>query len=287
MGIYRLQISGGDIKRLMREHCKCMTIMTILDKIIERKKIEVTEAKKRVSLEELEQYPLFNRTCYSLKDAVLHPKRTGIIAEFKRASPSKGLINGTSSVAEVVRGYQNAGASAISVLTDPDFFNGSLADLSAAREVLTIPLLRKEFIVDTYQIAEAKAYGADIILLIAACLDSTEIETYADYAKSLGLSVLLEVHNEEELQRNIFDSVDAIGVNNRNLKDFVVDLNHSYDLVNIIPDRFIKVSESGISDPKTISELKDAGFQGFLVGENFMKTADPAEAIKEFVGKLL
>ncbi|HLT88005.1 MAG TPA: indole-3-glycerol phosphate synthase TrpC [Sphingobacterium sp.] len=261
--------------------------MTILDKIIERKKIEVTEAKKRVSLEELEQYPLFNRTCYSLKDAVLHPKRTGIIAEFKRASPSKGLINGTSSVAEVVRGYQNAGASAISVLTDPDFFNGSLADLSAAREVLTIPLLRKEFIVDTYQIAEAKAYGADIILLIAACLDSTEIETYADYAKSLGLNVLVEVHNEEELQRSIFDSIDAIGVNNRNLKDFVVDLNHSYDLVNIIPDRFIKVSESGISDPKTISELKDAGFQGFLVGENFMKTADPAEAIKEFVGKLL
>lgn len=261
--------------------------MTILDKIIERKKIEVAEAKKQVSLEELEQYPFFSRTCYSLKDYVLHPERTGIIAEFKRASPSKGLINGTSSVAEVVQGYQKAGASAVSVLTDPDFFKGSLADLSSAREVLTIPLLRKEFIVDTYQIAEAKAHGADIILLIAACLNSDEIKAYADYAKSLGLSVLLEVHNEEELQRNIFDSVDAIGVNNRNLKDFVVDLNHSYDLVNIIPDRFIKVSESGISDPKTINELKDAGFQGFLVGENFMKTADPAEAIKEFVGKLL
>lgn len=261
--------------------------MTILDKIIEKKKIEVAEAKKRVSLEELAHYPLFGRTCYALKDSINHPERTGIIAEFKRASPSKGLINGTSGVAEVVRGYQDAGASAVSVLTDPDFFKGSLADLSAAREVLTIPLLRKEFIVDTYQIAEAKAYGADIILLIAACLDSAEIKTYADYAKSLGLNVLLEVHNEEELQRSLFDSIDAIGVNNRNLKDFVVDLNHSYDLVNTIPDRFIKVSESGISDPKTINELKDAGFQGFLIGENFMKTGDPTKAIKEFAGKLL
>lgn len=260
--------------------------MTILDKIIEKKKIEVAEAKQQVPLAELERYPLFNRTCYSLKESVLHPERTGIIAEYKRASPSKGLINGTSSVAEVVGGYQEAGASAVSVLTDPDFFKGSLADLSAAREVLTIPLLRKEFIVDTYQIAEAKAYGADIILLIAACLNSQEIKAYADYAKSLGLNVLLEVHNEEELQRSLFDSIDAIGVNNRNLKDFVVDLNHSYDLADTIPNRFIKVSESGISDPKTINELKDVGFQGFLIGENFMKTADPGKAIKEFVGKL-
>ncbi|PRD51361.1 indole-3-glycerol phosphate synthase TrpC [Sphingobacterium gobiense] len=260
--------------------------MTILDKIIERKKVEVAEAKKQVSLEELEQYPFFSRTCYSLRDSVLHPERTGIIAEFKRASPSKGLINSTSSVAEVVIGYQDAGASAVSVLTDSDFFKGSLADLRTAREVLTIPLLRKEFIVDTYQIAEAKAHGADIILLIAACLDSNEIQAYADYAKSLGLNVLLEVHNEEELQRSIFDSIDAIGVNNRNLKDFVVDLNHSYDLANTIPNRFIKVSESGISDPKTIKELKKAGFQGFLIGENFMKTGDPTKAIKEFVKEL-
>lgn len=260
--------------------------MTILDKIIEKKKIEIAEAKKQVSLEELEQYPLFNRACYALKDSVLHPERTGIIAEFKRASPSKGLINGTSTVAEVVKGYQDAGASAVSVLTDAGFFSGSLADLSAAREVLTIPLLRKEFIVDPYQIAEAKAYGADIILLIAACLSSSEIEAYADYAKSLGLNVLLEVHNEEELQRNIFNSIDAIGVNNRNLKDFVVDLNHSYSLVNKIPDRFLKISESGISDPGTINDLKRAGFQGFLIGENFMKTGDPREAIKAFIGRL-
>src|SRR5690606_1472873 len=150
--------------------------MTILDKIIERKKAEVAEAKKQVSLAELEHYPLFSRTCYPLNDSILPAERTGIIAEYRRASPGKGLINGTSTVEEVVKGYQEAGASAVSVLTDSDFFQGSLADMRVAREVLTIPLLRKEFIVDTYQIAEAKAYGADIILLIAACLDNKEIE---------------------------------------------------------------------------------------------------------------
>src|SRR5690606_13944775 len=141
----------------------------------------------------------------------------------------------------------------------------------------------KEFIVDTYQIAEAKAYGADIILLIAACLDNKEIETYSQYAKSLGLNVLLEVHNEEELQRNLFDSIDAIGVNNLNLKDFEVDLNHYYDMVSKSPDGIIKVSESGISNPDTIKALRKAGFQGFLIGEKFMKTKNPSKAIKEFV----
>jgi indole-3-glycerol phosphate synthase len=230
--------------------------------------------------------PLFSRTCYNLKESVLNPDKTGIIAEYKRASPSKGLLNGTSTVQEVVKGYQDAGASAISVLTDKDFFQGSLDDLTAAREVLQIPILRKEFIVDEYQIAEAKAYGADIILLIAACLDSKEIETLSKYAKTLGLNVLLEVHNEEELNRSIFNSIDAIGVNNRNLKDFIVSLDHSYDLVNKIPSTIIKVSESGISDPETIKNLKKAGFNAFLIGENFMKTENPAEAIKEFVEKI-
>ncbi|MBD1428214.1 MULTISPECIES: indole-3-glycerol phosphate synthase TrpC [Sphingobacterium] len=260
--------------------------MTILDTIVERKKQEVAAAKAKVSLQELTTYPLFERTCYSVKDSVLHADRTGIIAEYKRASPSKGLINGHSSVEEVVLGYQNAGASAISVLTDADFFQGSLEDLTKARAVLTIPLLRKEFIVDRYQIAEAKAYGADIILLIAACLTPAEIEEFSTYAKSLGLNVLLEVHNEEELVQNIFPTIDAIGVNNRNLKDFSVSLDHSYDLVNKIPDNYIKVSESGISDAETIKDLKSKGFNSFLIGENFMKTHDPAAAIKEFVNLL-
>lgn len=260
--------------------------MTILDKIVARKKQEVADAKVKVSLEELTKYPLFERTCYSLKESVVHPDRTGIIAEYKRASPSKGLINGTSTVEDVVLGYQNAGASAISVLTDTDFFQGSLEDLTKARKVLTIPLLRKEFIVDEYQIAEAKAYGADIILLIAACLTPNEIEDFSNYAKSLGLNVLLEVHNEEELVQNIFPNIDAIGVNNRNLKDFSVSLEHSYDLVNKIPNDYIKVSESGISDPNTIKDLKNRGFNSFLIGENFMKTTNPARAIREFVNEI-
>lgn len=260
--------------------------MTILDKIVAKKKIEVAAAKAEISLSELEKYPLYDRTCYALNESVLHADRTGIIAEYKRASPSKGVINAVSSVQEVVKGYQDAGASAVSVLTDPDFFQGSLTDLTSAREVLTIPLLRKEFVIDTYQIAEAKAYGADIILLIAACLTSEEIRDFSSYAKSLGLNVLLEVHNEEELNRSIFDTIDAIGVNNRNLKDFSVSLDHSYDLVNKIPDRFIKVSESGISDPVTIRELKHVGYQAFLIGENFMKTDDPMEAIQAFVKEL-
>ncbi|MGJ1265892.1 indole-3-glycerol phosphate synthase TrpC [Sphingobacterium spiritivorum] len=260
--------------------------MTILDKIVERKKTEVAEAKTKVPLEKLENYPLFRRSCYVLRDSILHPERTGIIAEYKRASPSKGLINGVSSVTEVVSGYQAAGASAISVLTDTDFFKGTLDDLTEARKALTIPLLRKEFIVDKYQIAEAKAYGADIILLIAACLTAEEILDFSTYAKQLGLNVLLEVHDEEELNRSLFDTIDAIGVNNRNLKDFSVSLDHSYDLVNKIPSQYIKVSESGISDPETIKKLKKAGFQSFLIGENFMKTENPSAAISNFVKEL-
>lgn len=260
--------------------------MTILDKIVERKRVEVSEAKAKVSIEELSEYPLFDRTCYSLKESVLDPQRTGIISEYKRASPSKGVINNINTVSEVVQGYQNAGASAISVLTDADFFQGSLEDLKEARSVLTIPLLRKEFIVDKYQIAEAKAYGADIILLIAACLTIEEVNELSTYAKSLGLNVLLEVHNEEELKGNLFDTIDAIGVNNRNLKDFSVSLAHSYDLVNKIPDTYIKVSESGISDPHTIRELKSIGYNSFLIGENFMKTTDPGKALLEFVKEI-
>jgi len=260
--------------------------MTILDKIVEKKAIEVAAAKAKISLEELHHYPLFDRNCHSLKDSILHPDRTGIIAEFKRASPSKGLINGNSTVEEVVLAYQQAGASAISVLTDADFFQGSLEDLTAARTVLDIPLLRKEFIVDRYQIAEAKAYGADIILLIAACLSPDTIKDFAVYAKSLGLNILLEVHNEEELLLNVIPEIDAIGVNNRNLKDFSVDLQHSYDLVNKIPNDYIKVSESGISDPNTIKLLKTAGFNSFLIGENFMKTSNPAKAIHDFIAAL-
>ncbi len=260
--------------------------MTILDTIVAQKKIEVAEAKAQTTVEELQALPLFHRKCYSFQESAATAGRKGIIAEYKRASPSKGLINGTSSVQEVVKGYQDAGAIAISVLTDQQFFQGSLEDLTAAREVLHIPLLRKEFIVDPYQITEAKAYGADIILLIAACLTDQELTAFATYAKSLGLNILLEVHNEEELKRGLHLPVDAIGVNNRNLKDFKVTLDHSYALVDQIPSSVLKVSESGISNPQTIQALKEVGFEAFLIGENFMKTTDPALAIQEFVKEI-
>uniref|UniRef100_F4C392 Indole-3-glycerol phosphate synthase n=1 Tax=Sphingobacterium sp. (strain 21) TaxID=743722 RepID=F4C392_SPHS2 len=260
--------------------------MNILDKIISRKREELLIAKRQVTIDDLMRRPLFDRTCYNLRDSVLDPQRTGIIAEYKRASPSKGVINDQVTVEEVTRGYAEAGASAISVLTDRDFFKGSLQDLIKARETVNVPLLRKDFIIDEYQIAEAKAYGADIILLIAAVLNNEEVESLAKYAKNLGLNVLLEVHNQQELETNLFDTVDAIGVNNRNLKDFTVSIDHSLALVNRIPESFVKVSESGISDPLVIKQLKKAGFQAFLIGENFMKTTDPSASIKQFVNEL-
>lgn len=258
-------------------------MMTILDKIIAKKALEVEQAKSIVNLSKLEQEPLFSRPCLSLRRSMNDRKTNGIIAEYKRASPSKGIINDHSSVEEVVRGYQEAGASAVSVLTDAPFFKGSLDDLVAARAVLQVPLLRKEFIIDEYQVVEAKAHGADIILLIAAVLDPARIKVLSQLAKSFGLSVLLEVHNRQELERSVMDTVDAIGVNNRNLNDFTVSLDHSLELVDLIPEQFIKVSESGISNPATISQLRAVGFHGFLIGESFMKTTDPSAAIKEFV----
>ncbi|WP_028295389.1 indole-3-glycerol phosphate synthase TrpC [Olivibacter sitiensis] len=260
--------------------------MTILDKIIARKREEVAIAKKTVPLAHLERLPFFERSCYQLADFVRDEERTGIISEFKRASPSKGLINGTADVVEVVSGYDAAGASAISVLTDKDFFKGSLNDLVEARRAVNIPLLRKDFTIDEYQVAEAKAHGADIILLIAAAMSTDDLHRLAAYSKNLGLNVLLEVHSEEELHDCLFDEVDAIGVNNRNLKDFVVSVENAIRLAPQIPDRYIKVAESGISDPATIRQLKQVGFDAFLIGENFMKSNNPAQAIKDFVSQL-
>ena len=259
---------------------------TILDKIVKHKLTEIAEARARVPISRFEEEDLFHRECYSLKEFVLSPDKTGIIAEFKRASPSKGIINDQVSAASVTQGYADAGASALSVLTDSQFFGGRINDLLQAREANTIPILRKEFILDEYQIIEAKAIGADIILLIAAILTPESIAKFARTAKNLGLSVLLEVHNQEELERSVCDDLDAVGVNNRNLADFSVSLQHSYDLVNLIPDKFLKISESGISDPGTIRDLKQAGFNGFLIGENFMREADPGEAMKDFVAQI-
>jgi len=258
----------------------------ILDKIVLKKREEIETAKSKNTIEQLKERELFSRECYVLRDFILDPARTGIIAEFKRQSPSKGIINDRSTVEEVTKAYAAAGASALSVLTDQSFFGGKDEDLLEARRVNHLPLLRKDFMLDEYQIIEAKALGADIILLIASILIPEEVRNLAKCAKDLGLNVLLEVHNREELDRSICDNLDAVGVNNRNLGDFSVSVQHSYDLVDHIPSRFLKISESGISNPQTIKELSSAGFDGFLIGENFMKEADPGSAMKEFVSKI-
>jgi indole-3-glycerol phosphate synthase len=260
--------------------------MTILDKIIAEKYLEVEDNKNLISIKQLEKRKGFLQTPLSLKEALIKQGSSGIIAEFKRKSPSKGIINNKSSVEEVTTGYMNANAAGLSILTDRPFFGGSPIDVIAARELNSIPILRKDFIVDEYQIIEAKAMGADVILLIAAALEEDEIKKLARCAKSLGLEILFEVHTRQELDM-VIDEVDMVGINNRNLKDFKVDLEHSLKLAEALPNQFVKVSESGIDSVDTIKMLRSHGFQGFLIGENFMKTDNPGEACKEFINQLI
>lgn len=260
---------------------------TILDKIIENKRREIERLKPLSSLERFRKEGFFweisNR---SLKSRLLDPAGTGIIAEFKRKSPSKGWFKPSDlEVEAVVRTYNDAGAAGMSVLTDTDFFGGDLDDLIQAKVISDIPVLRKDFIVDQWQIAEAKAFGADVILLIAACLKPEEVQSLALYAKTIGLEVLLEIHDESELV-HICPEVDMVGVNNRNLKTFEVDIQRSLDLVKQIPADKPAVAESGINEVKTILTLREAGFKGFLIGERFMKEPDPAAAFKLFVDEL-
>lgn len=259
--------------------------MNILENIIEKKKIEVENRKQATNISELERMPFFLRETFSFSDFLVRKDKTGIIAEFKRKSPSKGIINNHSFVSDITKDYVKYGASAVSVLTDEEFFGGALQDLSDAR-INEVPLLRKDFIIDEYQLAESKAYGADVILLIAACLTKREVKTLATFAKNIGLNVLLEIHKEEELE-HICEEVDVVGINNRDLKSFKVDINHSVELCKKIPSEIIKISESGINDPKTIFHLRQNGFSGFLIGEKFMKEKDPGKAFDEFAKKLM
>ncbi len=256
----------------------------ILDKIIEHKRKEVTERKVLAPVAVLEKMPFFSRETISLKASLTDPSKTGIIAEFKRRSPSKGVINDKVSVVEVTRGYTAGGASCLSVLTDQEFFGGSSEDLQQAR-VNAIPILRKDFMIDEYQLVEAKAMGADVILLIAACLRPAEVRRLAVFAKTLGLEALLEIHHEAELE-HICAETELVGVNNRDLKTFTVDVERSIRLSQQIPAGKILIAESGINQAETILHMKKAGFRGFLIGENFMKEADPGAAFGEFVRKL-
>jgi indole-3-glycerol phosphate synthase len=258
--------------------------MDILQKIIAHKRTEVAAAMEAATLAQLEQSPLFSRTTVSLKKCLQSPSDVPhIIAEFKKQSPSKGVINAHAKPAEVARGYQQAGAAAVSVLTDVSFFGGNNADLQAARAAIDIPILRKDFTIADYQIVEAKALGADLILLIAAALTPSEIRQFTRTAHDLGLEVLLEVHDEEELERSFFPEIDMVGVNNRNLKTFEVSLDVSKRLSSLIPSEVPRISESGISRLSEIRDLQQFGFQGFLMGENFMKTAHPAIALANFL----
>ena len=259
--------------------------MNILDLIITDKKIEVNQRKRIFPSAYWESSPLFERKTKSLAKS-LKASNSGIIAEHKRRSPSKQNINSSLSVEKVAKGYESAGVCGMSILTDGKYFGGSLDDLTIARAVSDFPLLRKEFIIDDYQIIEAKAFGADAILLIAAILSPKEILSFSKTAKSLGLDVLLEVHNLNELEKSIMPSIDLIGVNNRNLKTFKVSLETSRSLAEEIPAEFVKVSESGISEVASIKKLKAIGYKGFLVGENFMKTDNPGLAAKDFINQL-
>ena len=259
--------------------------MNILDKIVIDKRKEVALRKNLIPFKQLETSVLFERPTISLSNR-LKNSTSGIIAEHKRRSPSKSIINQNLNVQDVAKGYEDAGVCGMSVLTDGKYFGGSLDDLLVARASCDLPILRKEFIIDTYQIVEAKAYGADVILLIAAILTKEEIKQLSELAKSLYLDVLLEVHNLDELQKSIMPTIDMLGVNNRNLKTFEVSLETSKALSNHIPNDFVKVSESGIGSVDAIKELQPYGYKGFLIGENFMKTDNPGLSATEFINTL-
>lgn len=260
--------------------------MNILDDIIAHKRIEIDTRMVSSPIELLEQSIYFNRKPESMKKSLSQQDKTGIIAEFKRKSPSKGTINAHASVERTTVGYVQAGASALSVLTDQQYFGGRNSDLMTARKFNACPIIRKDFIIDEYQVIEAKSIGADAILLIAAVLEPTQIKELTSLAHSLDLEVLLEVHDQEELLKAIDTDPDMIGVNNRNLKTFEVILETSKMLAPLIPDSIVKVSESGITTPHDILELRNYGYRGFLIGENFMKHPYPEKAAMEFVTEL-
>jgi indole-3-glycerol phosphate synthase len=259
--------------------------MNILEKIVQEKRKQVAQDKQQFPLELLEQSVYFNRKCASLKEFIRRKDKSGIIAEIKKKSPALGAINPEISVENLAKGYEQAGVSAISVLTDTKFFGGCNADLIAARGNTTCPILRKDFVIDEYQIYEAKSIGADIILLIAAILTKEEIARFTELAHKLGMEVILEIHAEKELE-NIYKNVDVIGINNRNLETMQIDIATSKSMAKLIPEGFIKISESGIENPEIVSELKQFGYNGFLIGSHFMKHAEPGKACAEFIKQI-
>ena len=259
--------------------------MKILDKIVEDKKIEINKLLSNSSISKLENSHLFSRKCISLKESIKN-NNSGIICEFKRRSPSNQNINYISSLSDVVSGYEEAGAAGLSILTNKKYFDGDTQDIIDIRDISNLPILRKEFIISEYQVIEAKSIGSDAILLIASILSEEEIIGYSSLAKSIGLEVLLEIHSEDELYKISGDDIDIVGVNNRNLDTLEIDLNNSIKLYGKIPSKFIKISESGISEVESILKLKEVGYNGFLIGEKFMKTRNPMESAYDFIKKI-
>ena len=261
----------------------------ILSQIIEHKKTEVQTQKQAIGLEQLreqvkEQLKTDNTPRRSMKQA-LAQSATGIIAEFKRRSPSKGWINRQAQADLIPPGYEASGASALSILTDETFFGGTLDDIRTARPLTRLPILRKDFIIDEYQLLQARLAGADAVLLIAACLTCEECATLTEQAHALGLEVLLELHSESELAYLSTVAADMVGINNRNLGSFVTDVANSFRIADRLRQQTsaLLVSESGISSMETIQRLRAAGYRGFLLGEVFMKHSSPAEALKQFL----
>lgn len=260
--------------------------MNILDQIIAHKKEEVAQRKSLYPVKLLEQSTYFEGKPVSLKKYIRREDKVGIIAEFKRQSPSKGVINSGAKVEKTTIGYMQAGASGLSILTDAKYFGGKNDDLITARSFNFCPILRKDFIIDEYQIIEAKSIGADVILLIAAALQPEAVKSLGAFAQSLGLEVLLEVHSKEELESSLNPNVDLLGVNNRNLSTFETTVQTSKDLAELIPKDFVKVSESGISDPAVVVDLVNYGYEGFLIGEHFMTKGSPEKACRDFVKQI-
>jgi indole-3-glycerol phosphate synthase len=259
--------------------------MNILNKIVEVKHQEVTTRSELYPVKLLEKSVYFESPCLSLSSYVKREDKSGVIAEFKKKSPSKPSINLYADVTSVTLGYMQGGASALSILTDTNFFGGSNADLTTARKYNFCPILRKDFVIDEYQIIEAKSIGADAILLICEILTKEQVKKLAAFAVSLGLEVLLELHSESELHKYTADC-HLIGVNNRNLDTFEVSLDFSKNLYSKLPTEAVKISESGISRAQEANDLKQVGYDGFLIGENFMKTHDPGSAASDFIKDL-
>jgi indole-3-glycerol phosphate synthase len=259
--------------------------MNTLNKIIEHKRIEVKEREALYPIELLKKTNYFNSKTVSLSSYLKRPDKSGIIAEFKKQSPSAGVINKYLSVEKTSIGYMQAGASALSILTDKTFFGGSSEDLTIARKYNFCPILRKDFIINEYQLIESKSIGADAILLIAAVLTKEEIIDLTDKAHELGLEVLLELHAPDEIQK-LYEKVDVVGVNNRDLNTMKIDVNQSMIMSDLLPKHMIKISESGIENIEVIQKLKTHGYQGFLIGSHFMKQPHPHLACKEFINEL-